>query len=264
MKKKIEKKLKTSWLFATLDDAVLKQLILYMSDKKMPRGEVLAMQGKPANEFIFVESGAFDNFIRIQGAQNDKPLKTLGPNDIYGEMALLYISTRTSNLRAKADSTVWLLDRDIYQTVLKDAAIKHRQSMLTFLNNASLFTTMEKKEKERIATGLSKVSIAADQTVLKQGDPPSLVYFIEEGTAIALKQPDPKKEFYEGYKFKPGDYFGELAIMKNQPQPFTVKSTSAMKALTLPKMFFKQIVYQMVDSIKRNEEKYNEFTPPAN
>lgn len=49
-------------------------------------------------------------------------LKTYQPGEGFGELALLYNVPRAATITAKESSTVWKLDRDTFNNIVKEAA----------------------------------------------------------------------------------------------------------------------------------------------
>lgn len=49
-----------------------------------------------------------------------------------------------------------------------------------------------------------------------------MFFMIEEGELVALKISQPGAEPEEVFHYKPGKYFGELALMKDQPRAASI------------------------------------------
>lgn len=74
-----------------------------------------------------VDSGELDCFRRPQIDASEEYLRTYRTGEYFGELALLYNAPRAATIIAKTDSAVWALDRDTFNNIVKDAAIKKRQ-----------------------------------------------------------------------------------------------------------------------------------------
>lgn len=55
--------------------------------------------------------------------------------DVFGELALLYNTTRAANVDAREDSVLWKLDRRSFNSIVKDAAQKKRERYEGFLGS---------------------------------------------------------------------------------------------------------------------------------
>lgn len=56
--------------------------------------------------------------------------------------------------------------------------------------------------------------------------------------------------------YKPGDYFGELALLKNEPRAANVIATSRLKVVSLDRNSFKRLLGPLDDILKRNMDAY--------
>lgn len=67
------------------------------------------------------------------------------------------------------------------------------------------------------------------------------------------------QEPVEVFAFNPGDYFGELALLKNQKRAASIKATSPLDVVELDRDSFKRLCGPLEDILKRNEERYANF-----
>jgi len=95
--------------------------------------------------------------------------------------------------------------------------------------------------------------------VIKQGQQGDTFYFIEEGYATATKILQGGSVPQEVYKYKPGEYFGELALLKNAPRAANIIAETDMTLLALDRMSFVRLLGPLEDMLKRNMKKYEKF-----
>lgn len=62
------------------------------------------------------------NFFLQPGESQPKHLKSYEPGEAFGELALLYNAPRAATIVAKTDSSLWVLDRNTFNHIVKDAA----------------------------------------------------------------------------------------------------------------------------------------------
>ncbi|KAI6130522.1 camp-dependent protein kinase regulatory subunit [Pisolithus croceorrhizus] len=160
---------------------------------RVKKDEVVIRQGDVGDYFYVVESGLFYCYI------HPEPLPpTWPPADApsFGELALMY---------AIEPSTVWVLDRITFRTIILKAAYRRRTMYEHFLSNGS--------------APRSKISDTLYSRVVSQGDMGDTFFFIEEGEAIVTKT-------QELGHLKKGDYFGELSLLRLEPRAATVSAVT--------------------------------------
>jgi CRP-like cAMP-binding protein len=84
--------LKTVPLFAALRDDELRQVAQQAEDVDVAEGKQLITEGRFAYEFFAIKDGTAD--VTIEG----KVVRSLGPGDFFGELALLVADRRTASV----------------------------------------------------------------------------------------------------------------------------------------------------------------------
>ena len=69
-----------------------------------------------------LEQGSLDCTKVFPGNTEATFLKTYVPGEGFGELALLYNAPRAATITAREDSTVWRLDRDTFNNIVKESA----------------------------------------------------------------------------------------------------------------------------------------------
>jgi len=60
--------------------------------------------------------------------------------------------------------------------------------------------------------------------VITEGDEGNSFYLVMSGEAVATKTLEPGKPPHEVYKYHQGDYFGERALISNEPRAANIKA----------------------------------------
>ena len=95
--------------------------------------------------------------------------------------------------------------------------------------------------------------------VIKEGEEGNSFYMVVEGEAIATKTLEPGKAPQEVFHYKPGSYFGELALLKNEPRAANIIATTPLRLVMLDRHSFKRLLGPMEDILKRNMSVYEQF-----
>ena len=202
-------------MFNSLDDKDLKTVIDAMEIKNFKDGEEVIRQGENGDVLYIIESGTLDCFKVFNSEEGEKYLKTYNPGEVFGELALLYNAPRAATIRAKEESVLYALDRQTFNHIVKDAAMKKREKYENFLKSVDILKSIDTYELGQIADALKTEKVKAGQDIITMNEEGDKFYIIEEGEAFASKKFSEDAEEVVVKKYKTGDYFGELALIKN-------------------------------------------------
>ena len=105
-------------------------------------------------------------------------------------------------------------------------------SRVNALKSVPLFAAFADKELEAVAKVIEVVDVPAGEVLVKQGARGHEFYVISEGAADVIQ--DGKTVA----TLKPGDFFGELAVLDPQPRTATVAMTAAGQVMILSEREF--------------------------
>ena len=74
-------------------------------------------------------------------------MKKYEPGEAFGELALLYNAPRAATITSDNDSVLYALDRQTFNHIVKDAAIRKRDKYESFLKTVELLKTMDDYER---------------------------------------------------------------------------------------------------------------------
>jgi hypothetical protein len=90
-------------VFAGVAPASIEAILARRRMRAVGAGEVVLRQGDPPDRFAIIVEGRFDVTRREPGAPNAEHLRTLGPDDVFGEIGLLTGVSRTATVTALTD-----------------------------------------------------------------------------------------------------------------------------------------------------------------
>jgi cAMP-dependent protein kinase regulator len=246
--------LESSFLFAALDPSELQVVAKAMQEKVIDDGTMIIRQGDDGDVLYVVEEGTLECYKSIDG--NEKMVKVVGPGDAFGELALLYSCPRAASVKAAEKCLLWELGRDTFNHIVKDASAKKREKFEAFLKAVPLLEGMEPYERSKVSDALRMETYEAGVTIVNQGDPGDKFFIIEDGEAIATKSFVQGQIPQEVMQYKTGDYFGELALLHNEPRAANVVAKTAVRVLCLDRRSFKRLLGPLEDILRRNTTRY--------
>ena len=102
---------------------------------------------------------------------------------------------------------------------MKDAAAKKREKYEEFLKGVKILQNMDEYERAKLADAFHEEWFTPEQVVIKEGEVEGNTFFlVMSGESIATKTTEVGKPPVVVYRYGPGDYFGERALIKNEPR----------------------------------------------
>jgi len=249
-KARIRKTIQASFMFSCLDAEDLTTVINAFVEKRMNEGATIISQGDDGDCLYLLEEGECEVFKRKPGETESKLVFVQKPGDAFGELALLYNCPRAATVKAKGPVLLWALDRESFTHIVKDAAARKRDLYEGFLKEVELLKDMDPYERSKLSDALKPVFYFKDEVIIKEGDAGDTFYIIETGEAQAVKQGQVVMQY------KRGDYFGELALVKEQPRAASVIAKGEVKCVSLDRRSFKRLLGPLQSILQRNAERY--------
>jgi cAMP-dependent protein kinase regulator len=129
-------------------------------------------------------------------------------------------------------------------------------TLLSVVSKSPLLRTLDNEQKDLIVKAFSGPLIKnPGEDVIVQGDIGDTFYLLEDGTVDVYIKKGGNPEV-KVHTYKPGDAFGELAIMYNAPRAATCRVNSQAKLWALDRVSFKVIV---VAAAMQKRETYKNF-----
>lgn len=256
---RIKARLTQSFMFSALEEKDLEIVVGAMEEKIFQSGDKVIEQGKDGDNLYIIDKGTLDCYKKFSGQEQPKFLKVYEPGESFGELALLYNAPRAATIIAKEESVLFALDRETFNNIVKDVACKKREKYENFLSKVELLESMDPYERSKIADALKPLKFKMNEFVVKEGESGDTFYLIEEGEAIATKVLQQGKNPEIVYKYKPGDYFGELALLKDTPRAANIVAVTELSLVALDRLSFKRLIGPMEEILKRNFARYEKF-----
>ena len=188
-------------------------------------------------------------------------VKLYKEGEAFGELALMYQVPRQATIKAVSDNTkCFALDRLTFRKTLLTSWQKKRQLYEEFLSKNHLLKCLDNYQKSIVADNLREYHYLAGQHIITAGDANDKRFlFLIDGQATAEKfisTDDEKKTVV--MKYSPGDYFGELALISDQPRQADVIAQTDCTCAGLDKDAFERLLGPCQQVLQANQSKYLE------
>ena len=221
-------------------------------------GDIIIQEGDEKGDFMCVlEKGTLECTKVFSGNSGPTFLKTYEPGEGFGELALLYNCPRAASISAKTPYTVWKLDRDTFNHIVKDAAAKKREKYDNFLQSVKILQDLDPYERSRLGDAVHEHIYKQGDYVISQGEEGDIFYLIETGTAQATLNAPDGSEPKAVKDYTSGDYFGERALLLSERRAANIVITSEeATCLSLDRETFVRLLGPLNEILRRNMD-YN-------
>ena len=250
-KARISKAIEGNLLFDGIEGPQKDELYALMFEKKVESGTNVITQGEEGDNFYVIDDGTCDVIV------NGNNVASLKNGDSFGELALMYFAPRAATIAATVPTTLWAMDRVTFRSMLFEKASSKRTQYKEFLNKVPLLDPMESYEKEKIADVLEPANFEDGEKAITEGEEGDAFYIVVEGNAVATKLIGEEEKEVKTYA--PGDFFGELALMSDQPRAASVVAKGELKCAKLGRQAFTRLVGACSDILARNQDLYEEI-----
>lgn len=232
-------------LFGRLDKAAQSKIAENTWERNVAAGEILIQEGEvglAASELYVVKSGKFEVLERRKGVNMRVNVKERG--DVFGEVSLLYNCPRTATVAATTDAIVYVLERDVFRKYVQEAAEGEIGQIELFLNSVPLLNPLTREAKLKLVDALTEEIFPAGTVIIREGDPGDKFYIVKGGEAAVTQG---GKEVNRLFK---ADFFGERALLSNEPRGATVTAVHETVTLSVDRDTFVEILGPMDEIMK--------------
>lgn len=183
----IKNRVNQSFMFSALEEKDLKTVVDAMEEKHFKKDDKVIEQGESGDVLYLIEFGNLDCFKVFSKGEQQTYLKTYGPGEAFGELALLYNAPRAATIIAKEDCLLWSLDRETFNHIVKDASMKKREKYEKFLKCVEILKSIDAYEINQISDALKTRKVFAGDYIIRKDDIGEEFYILEDGEAYATK-----------------------------------------------------------------------------
>jgi putative ABC transport system ATP-binding protein len=148
------------------------------------------------------------------------------------EQCTILMVTHDSRILDVADRIVNMVDGKIASEILVEEAV----TICQFLQKCHVFEKNSPAELTEISQKMVKEHYTPGATIVRQGEEGDKFYLIREGKANVIKKSDTGE--HQDATLGSGDFFGEIALMTNQPRNATVVAQRDVVVYSLKKPDF--------------------------
>ena len=155
------------------------------------------------------------------------------------EACTIMMVTHDNRILELADRVVNVVDGRI----ISDVTLREAVVICELLRGMELFSHLTPTEITRTAEKIRRRRFAKDETIIRQGEAGDEFFVISQGSvAVRRRVPDGSEQLLE--TLHAGAFFGERALMVDEPRNATCVAATDVETLILDKLNFRQALEQ--------------------
>lgn len=252
-------------LFGHLHDQAISDVVNAFQEDTRRHGEEVIKQDAEGDCLYIIKNGSADVYVARKGVHptGDRGAKvvTLQGGALFGELALMYSAPRAATvIIASPNCEMWRLDREHFKGLLAQGSQKQLAQYEGWLQKVDLLKELNAYELTRLAEVMDSETFDVNEDIIKQGEVGDKFFILEEGSCAAYINGDHGEKKVDTY-LKQGDYFGEIALLRDEVRKATVKSEGPTGATVacISKDDFTAVLGPISEILKRNIDKYPSY-----
>jgi len=234
----LQESMKVNKLMKNLSPSDREQLMHAFAEENFSAGQDIIKQGDSGDKFYILCSGTCDISITGKGSVM-KATKGVS----FGELALLHDAPRAATVTAEEDVKAFSIDELTFKMILMGKAVKDTETYIAFLQKVPILANVSPEDIQSLSGALTEVEYPESKNIICEGDEGDKFYIIREGevkcTKVGVAEEVSKR-------LGAGDFFGELALLKDDKRAATVTAVKPTKVLAIKRAEFTRMLGDLV------------------
>jgi len=156
-------------------------------------------------------------------------------------------------LTATANAVVWVTARQQFKELLMKANETEIQENLKHVSRCDCFSPLKETEKKELAAAMNEMTFSKDELVFEQGERGTQFFLLVEGEVSVVR--DGKEVTKIKATPEKAPYFGEKALLEDEPRAATIKVLSNVaKTLVVDKESFEILLGSLQELTRRGKD----------
>jgi CRP-like cAMP-binding protein len=211
-------------------------------------GDAIVRQGERGEDFFIVAAGQAAVLIREAG--EDRVVGHITVGEFFGERALLKSGVREATVKAETPLKLLMFPRDVFWSELAGsvawesrvrAALEERER----LRALPMFSDAGTRQLDLLAVKLAVQAVETGEVIVRQGDPGDAFFIVRDGSVEVVRQEGRSRKRLA--ILKPGEFFGEMALLRDAPRNATVRAREDGSVWRLGRRDFRELLGRYLD-----------------
>ncbi|XP_038639137.1 cGMP-dependent protein kinase 2 isoform X1 [Scyliorhinus canicula] len=245
-----------------LESQHVREIVECMYERSYQKTDLVIQEGELGNHLYVLADGI------LEVMQNGKLLGQMHPGTAFGELAILYNCKRTATVKAVTESWIWVLDRQVFQSIMMETAQARNKKYFNFLTSVSLLKDLPEEKLSKIVDCLEVDYYDKGDYIIRQGEQGNTFFIIAKGEVRVTQIRDGDEGPQEIKTLGAGEYFGEKALISEDLRSANIIAVDDdTQCLVIDRDIFNQMVgtyeelqtnlKEYVERLARNDKQRN-------
>lgn len=232
----IHKSLGSSLFFDDLLPNDLDAFIDAFEPIEVKAGTVLMNQGDKADFFYIIGEGTIA--FTVDGEKRD----ICGVGESFGEISLLYscLLAATAMVETKK-ALLFRVNQRTFVSLLQKQSRSLQSEKKKLLKSVDFVKEMDRIDLRRLGMAMIPKQFQAGEYLVKKGDVGDAFYILKEGE-VKVNNISVGAKTFDDVRLKAGDYFGERALVTNEPRAANVVAATGGLVFSIDRETFEKIL----------------------
>ncbi|XP_078107742.1 cGMP-dependent protein kinase 1 [Sander vitreus] len=242
-------------LLKNLDKGEIRAVIGCMYPTTINQGCYVIQEGANGAQAYVLEEG------QLEVTKDGRRLLTIEPEDMFGELALLYNCSHTYSVSARTDSKLWVLDGKSYQTILMQSSLNSLSHSMELLSSVHFLQPLPEDIIMKMSDLMEETHYSEGDYIIRQGATGDTFYIISKGQVKVTEKKPGHEEQIVLSKLSERQWFGEKALWGEDVRTLNVVAAAGeVTCLVIDRETFKDIIDGLVfdcshDMLQSHESK---------
>lgn len=233
-----------NFVFSNMKSNEMKTMIAAFDKQTFEPGTKVIQQGDTGDYFYVIESGS------VTFEVNGKEVGTAKKGHTFGELSLLYTSPRAATVIVNDTCVLYRVDQRTFRLVLRTQTIQTEQNKLELLRNVPFLKDLEAKDLNKMIGTTTPRTFKEGEYLVRKGEEGDALYIIQEGR-VKVTEISIGGQTYEDQVLSKGEYFGERALMTQEPRAANCIAATDGIALTVEAETFQTVMGNLTNLITK-------------
>lgn len=241
--------LRKNFVFEEMEDQDMEKLVGAMAQVKVDQGKEIITQGEMGDYFYVIGRG------EVSFVVDGKKVGSSKEGNSFGELALLYNCPRAASVVADSQpTTLFRVDQKVFRFMMQSQTKKSEEEKKKLIQNVPFLSDLASEDVSRLCSVMKPVLFSTGDYIVQKGECGTSLFIMREGR-VRVTDIFVGGTSYEDVFLGVGDYFGEDALISDEPRAANVVALTKGSAFSVDRESIQKVLGDFASLISKAQDK---------